>query len=143
MANLSTHLGIWRLQQATPRGRIYVDDMRIRIRRDPDTIVGADIVYISPEQAVRTPDGVAFLDEPPRLIVEILSPTDTVESVAEKIRDYLSAGVPVVLKVDPFDKAVIAYRPDAPPELFHVGQDLTIAPQLPGFRLPVADIFAG
>ncbi|MDR3633452.1 MAG: Uma2 family endonuclease [Isosphaeraceae bacterium] len=142
MANVSLQLGLWRLQQLVPRGRVYVGDMRIRIQRDPDTFVGADIAYIRPEQAARIPQSAAFLDESPALLVEVLSPTDTIERLDEKLRESIDAGVPLILHVNPFDKTVLAYRPDAPPQLFHTGQDLTAEPQLPGFRVPVADIFA-
>jgi Uma2 family endonuclease len=143
MTNLATVLQNWKMRQDAPRGCVCTGDMRVLVHRDPDTFVGADIVYVSPQQAARVPDDARFLDEPPTLVIEILSPSDTVEDVVEKIRDYLGAGVPLVLKVDPFDKTVLAYRPGAPPQLFHSGQDLTCEPYLPGFRVPVDDLFAG
>lgn len=142
ITNFAGRLLMWKLQQPTPQGRIFTGDMRILIQRDPDTFVGADIAYITPEEAARTPETVLYLEEPPAVVVEVLSPSDTVERIDEKLRDYLAAGVPLILHVNPFNKTVLAYRPDQPPQFFHSGQILTAEPQLPGFRVAVSDLFA-
>ena len=44
--------------------------------------------------------------------------------------------------VDPDDRTVTIYRLDAEPELVNVKQELVGDPQLPGFRVAVAEIFA-
>ena len=76
------------------------------------------------------------------LLVEILSPSDTQEQIDEKIDDYLRAGVAVVWIIDPHDKTVLIYRKGAAPELVNINQELCGDPELPGFRVPVAQIFA-
>ena len=66
-----------------------------------------------------------------------------VEGIAEKTEAYLEAGVPLVWEVNPFPEVMAAaYRPGLPPEHFNVTQDLTAEPHLPGFRVPVANVFA-
>jgi Uma2 family endonuclease len=75
------------------------------------------------------------------LAVEILSPTDTQEEIHEKIDEYLAAGVALVWVIDPADRTVRVYRPDARPQLFNDEQELTGEPHLPGFRAPVARLF--
>ena len=54
------------------------------LRQNPPSGVGIDIAYVSAEVAARQPDA-AYFDGPPVLAVEILSPSDTQESIDEKV----------------------------------------------------------
>jgi Uma2 family endonuclease len=54
-----------------------------------------------------------ILRKPPLLCVEILSPEDTVSRTNTRVQDYLKFGVPVVWVVDPREKRVWVYRPNA------------------------------
>jgi Uma2 family endonuclease len=141
MTNLAGLLRAWLRLQPRPRGRVYTGDVRVRICRDPDTFVGIDLAYIAADLAAQTAKDAKFIDGVPILAIEILSPSDTVEEIAEKILAYLKAGVPLVWEVNPVFESVTVHRPGMPPELFNVTQDLTAEPHLPGFRVPVAEIF--
>jgi Uma2 family endonuclease len=141
-SNMDFLVGSWLRQQPRPRGGLYAGEVRVRIQRDPDTFVGMDIAYISAELEAHTSEGASFIDGLPLLAIEILSPTDTIEGITEKINIYLEAGVPLVWEINPFIKVIVAYRPGMPPELFNVTQELTAEPYLPGLRIPVAEIFA-
>src|SRR5258706_13748853 len=77
------------------RGRAFGGEVGIYIRRDPDTIRAANIVFISRERDVR-PKAKGFLETAPELVVEVLSPEDRIGKMREKLRDYFSAGVLVV-----------------------------------------------
>lgn len=142
MTNLARLLGVWLKGQTLPRGSLYTGDARVRLRRDPDTFVGSDLAYVSAELEAKTDPDSTFIDGPPVLVVEITSPSDSAESIAEKVRAYLRAGVPLVWEVNPLFQTVTVHRPDARPVLFNVDQDITAEPHLPGFRAAVADIFA-
>ena len=50
--------------------------------------------------------------------------------------------VALVWVVDPHDRTVLVYRPKAEPELFNIRHELSAEPELPGLRIPVAQIFA-
>lgn len=141
LTNLAKFLGVWCADQPKPRGRVYSGDARLRIQRNPDTFLGADIAYLNAEQAARNPPTARFIDGPPVLAVEISSPSDTAEDIADKVREYLDAGVALVWEVNPFFRTVTVHRPDAPPELFNDAQELTAGHHLPGFRVPVAKLF--
>lgn len=141
MSNLSRLIGNWAQAHERPRGRVYSGEVRLRLRRDPDTIVGPDLLYLNPEQTGRSLTNPTFVDEPPTLVIEILSPSDTIEDIAEKTRDYLAAGVPLVWVVSPFDLTVTVHRPDGPPMMFNAEQELTAEPHLPGLRFAVAEVF--
>jgi Uma2 family endonuclease len=132
----------WLERQPEPRGSVLGGEAGVRLRRNPDTTVGVDVVYISAEVAARTSGETSLIEGVPVLVVEILSPNDTQEEIEEKIDDYLQAGVALVWVINPYRRTVLICRPGAEPELVNVRQELSAEPQLPGFRVPVAQIFA-
>ncbi len=139
---LSTHLFNWLVTQPQPRGQIYAGEIRVRLRRDPDTLVGIDLAYVSAAVEEQSGKDSSIVEGPPILAVEILSPSDKAEDIADKIHEYLAAGVPLIWYVDPAVRIVISYRQDGRHELFNEHQELTGGDHLPGFSVPVAEIFA-
>jgi Uma2 family endonuclease len=141
-AKLAGLLSVWLDQQAEPKGEVLSGEAGFRIRRNPDTKVGIDVAYISPELSAAIPEDAVYVDGVPILAVEILSPTNTQEKVMEKVQEYLDVGVALTWVVEPVFRTVTVYRPDAEPELFNVTQELSADPHLHGFRVPVARIFS-
>jgi Uma2 family endonuclease len=141
MIRVGKFLDNWLDQQPEPRGAVLGGEAGVRLRRNPDTTVGVDVVYVSAEVAARQPDDTTLIDGVPVLAVEILSPSDTLDEVNEKIDGYLSAGVALVWVIDPHHRTVEIFRPGAEPELVNVRQELSGDPMLPGFRVPVAQLF--
>ncbi len=137
----STELENWNRQQPLPRGQVLCGEAGVRLIRDPDTTFGIDIIYVSPEVIVRQTEETTLIDGVPVLALEILSPSDTVEDIHEKIDALLAPGVPLVWIIDPHDRTVRVYRPGTEPELFNARQHLTAEPHLPGFGVPVARLF--
>jgi Uma2 family endonuclease len=136
-----TELEIWRRLQPPPRGQVLGDEAGVRLARDPDTTVGIDIIYVTPEVIVRQTDATTLIDGVPLLAVEILSPSDTQEEIHDKITTFRAAGVPLVWIIDAYDRTVRVYRADAEPELFNIRQELSGEPYLPGFRVQVGRFF--
>jgi Uma2 family endonuclease len=112
-----------------------------RLSRNPDTTVGIDVAYVSPEVLANTPKNSAFIEGAPVLAVEILSNSDTHGDVNEKLGLYRAAEVPVVWIVDPDLRTVLVIRPGQKPVLFGEGDILTGDPELPGLRIPISRIF--
>jgi Uma2 family endonuclease len=140
-ARISQLLGDWLDRQPAPRGEVHAGEVACRLRRNPDSTPGIDVVYISAELAAHEPEDTRVIDGIPVLAVEILSPFTTQEEVDEKIDLYLEVGVPLVWLVDVHDRTVTVYRPGAPPVMFNDTQQLSGEPHLPGFVVPVAMIF--
>ncbi|MHB1422249.1 MAG: Uma2 family endonuclease [Gemmataceae bacterium] len=141
MIRVGKFLDNWLDEQPPPRGQVLGGEAGVRLRRDPDSTVGVDVVYVSADVIVRQTQETTLIEGVPVLVVEILSPKDTIEEIHEKIMVYHSAGVPLVWVLDPYDRTVRIYRPGAMPELFNVSQELSGEPNLPGFRVPVARLF--
>lgn len=134
-------LETWLEKQPEPRGAVHSGEAGCIVRHDPDTTFGIDVVYVSAEVASRQPEVTSLIDGVPILAVEILSPNDTQEEIGEKLEEYLAAGTCLVWVIDPVFRTVTVYRPDQPPELFNVRQEISGEPHLPGFREPVARFF--
>jgi Uma2 family endonuclease len=141
MTRVGKFLDNWLDEQPQPRGSVLCGEAGVRLRRDPDTTVGVDVVYVSAEVAARQPEDTTLLDGVPVLVVEILSPNDTLEEINNKIDTYLKAGVALVWIIDPHHRTVEIFRPGAEPELVNVRQELSGEPHLPGFRVGVAQLF--
>jgi Uma2 family endonuclease len=139
--NLAYVLETWARRQPEPKGSVFTADIYMRIRREPETNVGIDLAYAPPEVVASVSDKSKFLDGPPILAIEILSPGDKHEDVTEKIQAFLDAGVKVVWIVDTALKTVTIIRPDAQPQMVNVEQELIGDPHLRGFRVQVAEIF--
>lgn len=140
-ARLALLLGKWLERQPEPRGEILDGDAGFRIRRNPDTTVGIDVAYISAELSAATPENATYVEGVPVLAVEILSPSEKLEDIGDKVQEYLERGVAQVWLVDPVFRTVTVHRAGAEPELFNVHRELSGEPDLPGFRIKVADIF--
>jgi len=137
---LGSELRAW--AKKTGRGKVVGGEVGIFIRRDPDTVRAADILFISHERlSRRAPSG--YLDVPPELAVEILSPDDRWSDVIEKVSDYVSAGVDRVWIVDSRLRKVFAYRSLNEVVTFGEGDLLSDEELLPGFSCRVADLFSG
>jgi Uma2 family endonuclease len=86
------------------------------------------------------PDG--FLEGAPDLAVEILSPSNTVEEIDSKLIEYFENGARLVWVIQPKQKYVLVYRSAAEPDrLLKSADSLDGEDIVPGFTLPVADLF--
>jgi Uma2 family endonuclease len=77
----------------------------------------------------------------PDLAVEVLSLSNTPAEMARKRREYFEAGVRLVWEVDPRARTVDVY--DSPEHSTRLDQSRTLegGEVLPGFALPLADLF--
>jgi Uma2 family endonuclease len=76
-------------------GHVRVGEVGLYIRRNPDTVRGADLAYISAERYAKRKQQSGFLDVAPELIVEIMSPDDRWVDVSEKLNEDVLPGFSV------------------------------------------------
>ena len=76
----------------------------------------------------------------PDFVVELRSPSDEIEDVQVKMREYLENGVQLGWLLDPETQQVEIYRPDRPVELLQNPTSLSGEPVLPGLILNLAGI---
>lgn len=98
-----------------------------------------DAAFISKSRVVTLPK---HFDLPPDLAVEIVSPN---EDVLRKVDEYLRAGTRIVWVVYASEKMIYVFTLDENRNLrgqpFGVNDTLDGGDVLPGFRLPVQDVF--
>ena len=82
-----------------------------------------------------------YLEVMPELVVEIVSPSDSDQDVRDKTAMWLDHGVSVVLEVRPVARAIAVHRPGVSAVTL-TGEDvLEVDDVLPGFSLPLSEIF--
>ncbi len=122
-------------------GRVVTESGAI-IERDPDTVRGPDVSYYSRERMPLDLEVIAYHDNPPDLVAEVVSPYDTKKELKAKVKEYLAAGVRVVWVVHPRDRTVTVFTAPRKSTVLEADAILTAEDVLPGFRCPVADFFA-
>jgi Uma2 family endonuclease len=122
------------------KGEVLTGEIGIYIRRNPDTVRAADIAFISHGRLARC-KAEGYLDVAPEIVVEVLSPDDRMSRVREKLRDYFSAGVQVAWVVDPTLRRVLVHRSLTGLTVLDDRQILIEEELLPGFSVPVSELF--
>jgi Uma2 family endonuclease len=123
-------------------GRVYGRSGFV-VGRDPDTVRGPDAAFVSAERSAAIVRRGPFFEGAPDLAVEVLSPGNTRREIAAKIGEYQAAGGRAVWMVDPKRRTVTVRGPDREPRTLSPEDVLDGGTVLPGFRLPVAEIFEG
>jgi Uma2 family endonuclease len=122
-------------------GFVYTADGLMQLQ--PGLVRIPDASFVSRR---RSPNGLfprgAFCRVVPALAVEVLSPSNTKKEMAEKLLDYFGAGVEVVWYVDPIKKTVRVYTGPDESRLLRETQTLDGGTVLPGFALPLRELFA-
>jgi Uma2 family endonuclease len=130
-------------ERASHSGRAYTDNAGFRVHLPHRESFSPDAAYY-----VGPRTGGKFLEGAPIFAAEVRSESDFGEraerALAEKRADYFAAGTAVVWDVDVLrDELVRVYRASDPesPRLFRRGDVAEAEPALPGFRMPVDELF--
>ena len=132
---------IWSFARTHKLGKVYGAETGFLISRDPDTVRAPDVAFLRAERVPPKPWR-SFFRGAPDLVAEVLSPNDRASEVLDKVHQWLEAGCAVVWVVDPERQTVVVYESPDHAVTKTTGDELTCEKLLPGFRLPVAEIFA-
>lgn len=114
--------------------------------------------FVLPNGAVRSPDAAwverehlaALTDEQrrkflplcPDFAIELRSSTDRLGDVQEKMREYLDNGARLAWLIDPHDRRVYVYRPQAPVQQLDGPDTVSGDPLLRGFVLDLREVWS-
>lgn len=121
-------------------GIVQVGEVGIYTRRHPDTVRGADVLFISNERYAQLSSS-GYLDVAPELVVEVMSPDDRWSDIRRKLQEYFAIGVQLVWIADPESHTVSAYRSLTDVREFTERDTLPGDDVLPGFSVPVSSLF--
>lgn len=122
-------------------GTIVTSDSGVLIGRDPDIVREPDMAFTSAERMPLNERIHGYSEVPPDLVVEVASPGDSVRALFDKAHMWLNHGVILVWVANPDTQAVDVYRHDGPTVTLTGDDTLDGAPVLPGFTLPVREVF--
>ena len=123
-------------------GKVYGAETGFKLQSDPDTVRAPDIAFLRQERVTEVGRSKGYWIGAPDLAVEVISPGDTVGEVEEKVEEWLEAGTRLVWVVSPKLQTVTIYR--SLNDIVTLTEKDTIDGNnvIPGFQIPVAEIFA-
>ncbi len=137
MANLVVPLSMH--VRARQLGRVYTE-IGCKLESDPDTVRAPDVAFIRQERLAAAPQP-GYWPGAPDLVVEGISPNDRYSEVDEKVATWLMHGAQMVLVVNPRWRTALVHRPGQPPTLLTEQDVLDGGDVVPGWQLPVREIF--
>jgi Uma2 family endonuclease len=132
---------LWKYVLERGKGQVCSNDTGLLLKKKPGTVRGPDIMLFDDSRPLRKVSR-KYAERVPKLIVEVLSPSDQITKVNRRITQFLRRGVPLVWLVDPEMRTVTVYRPGAEMRLIKATGELTGEDVLPKLRYRVADLFA-
>lgn len=107
----------------------------------PDSNTRApDVSFVRAERLRRAPRSFAQLA--PDLMVEVKSPTDSVDDLGRKINNFLQQGTQVGILINPEDRTVKIFRLEEERVTLQDGDVLTVPDLLPGWSVDISDLWS-
>jgi len=122
-------------------GKVYAAETGFKLESDPDTVRAPDIAFVAREKVEKTGRLKGFRSGAPDLAVEVLSPSDRVSRVEEKVAEWLEGGARMVWVVGPKLHTVTVYRSLTDIVTLTEKDTLDGGDVVPGFQKRVPDIF--
>lgn len=139
---LASEIG-WRLGEFVHQhqlGRTFAAETGFLIAQNPDTVRAPDASFIRADRLPETMSG--YFPGGPDLAVEVVSPSDTWSELLDKVSDWLAAGTRMVWVVDGERQRALVFRSMNDVHTLTGSQALDGQDVLPGFSLPLSELFA-
>jgi Uma2 family endonuclease len=128
--------------EANNLGMAFGAETGFVVERGPDSVLGVDAAFVSNKQLATVENFDKFFPFAPDLAIEVLSPSNTVREINEKIAFYFAAGSLAVWVFNPKKRTAAVYT--SPSEFHMHGEHDTLdgGDVLPGFKLELSKLFA-
>ena len=144
--------------ETSNRNAEIVTQLRIWAKKDASGLVTeSNGEYVLPNGAKRAPDAAwilksrvekiskkrreKFLPLCPDFVVELMSPSERLKDVQEKMHEYVENGARLGWLINPKEKEVHIYRPNAEIEILKNPKTVSGENVLPGFELDLTEIW--
>ncbi|HEX6818563.1 MAG TPA: Uma2 family endonuclease [Ktedonobacterales bacterium] len=125
---------------ASNLGRMCAAETGFLIAENPDTVRAPDLSFTSSSRVSSRPVS-AWVRVMPDLVAEVVSSGDRPAEIAEKVQMWLDAGVKLVWVVYPTRQVIEVYQPERAPITLSARATLDGGSVVPGFSVPVAQVF--
>ena len=123
-------------------GEVCAAETGFKIGSNPDHVLAPDVAFVSRERLEDIGEIGSFFPGTPDLVVEVISPSDRLTEVDEKVQDWLDAGTRMVIVVNPRRRNATVYLPGEDPITLTEEDTLDGGDVVPGWTMPVKDIFS-
>ena len=124
---------------------LVLTEVGFHLRHSPDTVRAPDVAFVSSMSPEEMTGG--FINVPPDLVVEVVSPNDKADELSKKVTDYIDEGVKLIWVVYPDQRKIETYYKRGSGKGSHQFNILTEKDTLsgedvvPGFYCVVSEIF--
>lgn len=122
-------------------GSVFAAETGFQISSNPDTVRAPDVAFVRRERVEAAGEIEGYWPGAPDLAVEVVSPNDRFAEVEEKVADWLAAGTRMVLVVNPRGRTVTVRTSEKEARILSEEEVLDGGDVVPGWTLPVADVF--
>jgi Uma2 family endonuclease len=123
-------------------GIVYAAGTGFLINQNPDTVRAPDVAFIQQKRVERIGEIEGYWIGAPDLVVEVVSPSDSVEYVEDKVTEWIEAGTRLVWLVSPTMHTITVYHSLTEIVVLTENDTLDGGEILPGFQISVSEIFA-
>jgi len=117
-------------------------DGQTGFRMQSGDLYSPDISFMSaPRWLAHKATKSVFIQGAPDLAVEVLSPSDTTDAIETKIAQYFENGTRLLWVINLYSRTAIEYRNAQPTRLIKKDEPLDGLDVVPGFTLPLQEIF--
>jgi len=122
-------------------GTVVVGDTGFVLQKGPDTVLAPDAAFVRQERVNAVGMTKKFFPGAPDLAVEVVSPSDTLIEVEEKVNEWLSAGTRIVWVVNPKRRTVTVHKAGPQVQVLAEKDQLSGEDVVPGFACGVGELF--
>jgi len=120
-------------------GRVVGTQSGFVLFDEPPTVRAPDVAFVREDRF--NFDRTRFAPMAADLAVEVLSPSNTMSEIHDKVLDYIAAGSRLVWVVDPHTRTITVYRSREAIQLITAEGEIDGGDVLPGFRCKVSELF--
>ena len=124
-------------------GVCFADSTGYTLPNLANTVRAPDASFVRAHRLPPEGVGYGFFQLAPDLAVEVLSPSESLGEIQEKLSDYVAAGTALVWLIDPARRSVSVIAGASEQRTLVAGEQLTGGDVLPGFSCDVSALFEG
>ena len=122
-------------------GEVFAAETGFLLESNPDTVLAGDVAFVAKDRLRTVVDESRFLPFAPDVIVEVLSPNDSLSRAEAKALLWIDSGCRLVLLVDP-DAEVVHASSAGKDSVVSTRRRLEVSDVVDGWTVAVADFFA-